>query len=151
MANVSQKYLKDADGNIFSPIVSVDSIYNGGGETLEVIINNLIDKKIKDLENRKQNKEWKSQIVNLGFTESIIIEDIKNANEVQLYTQGSTNIQLALYFTRADSGRWLQNCFVEWNTNTNHHACCTVDFSNGYIQNGNGGDTSTTIKQISWR
>ena len=31
MANVSQKYLKDADGNIFSPIVSVDSIYNGGG------------------------------------------------------------------------------------------------------------------------
>lgn len=34
MSEVSQKYLKDENGNIFSPIVSVDSIYNGGGQSL---------------------------------------------------------------------------------------------------------------------
>lgn len=29
--SVQQKYLKDENGNIFSPIVSTDSIYTGGG------------------------------------------------------------------------------------------------------------------------
>lgn len=29
--SVSQKYLRDENGNIFSPIINVDSIYNGGG------------------------------------------------------------------------------------------------------------------------
>lgn len=29
--SVDKKYLKDENGNIFSPIVSVDSIYNRGG------------------------------------------------------------------------------------------------------------------------
>lgn len=46
MSDVSQKYLKDADGNIFSPVVSIDSIYNGTGDSLEQIINKLIDDKI---------------------------------------------------------------------------------------------------------
>lgn len=32
--SVDKKYLKDENGNIFSPIVSVDSIYNRGGGTL---------------------------------------------------------------------------------------------------------------------
>lgn len=32
--SVSQKYLRDENGNIFSPIINVDSIYNGGGGTL---------------------------------------------------------------------------------------------------------------------
>lgn len=27
----NQKYLKDENGNIFSPIVNMDSIYGGGG------------------------------------------------------------------------------------------------------------------------
>ena len=31
MASVYQKYLKDEEGKIFSPIVSIDSIKNAGG------------------------------------------------------------------------------------------------------------------------
>lgn len=108
-------------------------------------------KALEEQQETKQNKEWKSQEVNLGFSQSITIEDIKNANEVQVYTEGGSSIQLVLYFTRADSGKWLQNCYVEWNTNTNHHACCTVDFNTGFVQNGGSVDTSTIIKKISWR
>ena len=107
--------------------------------------------RVKALEDEKQNKKWESQEVNLGFGENIIIEDIKDANEVQIYTEGGPYIQLPLYFTKKDSGKWLQNCYVEWNTNINHHTTATVDFSNGYVQNGGSGDTSTVIKRISWR
>ena len=46
MSEVSQKYLKDENGDVFSPVVSIDSIYNGTGDSLEQIINKLIDDKI---------------------------------------------------------------------------------------------------------
>lgn len=35
--SVSQKYLRDENGNIFSPIINVDSIYNGGGTLFDSI------------------------------------------------------------------------------------------------------------------
>lgn len=31
MSKVNQEYLRDKDGNIFSPIVSIDSIYGESG------------------------------------------------------------------------------------------------------------------------
>lgn len=36
--SVSQKYLKDENGEIISPIVSTSSIYNSDGETLDAIL-----------------------------------------------------------------------------------------------------------------
>lgn len=36
--SVSQKYLKDENGEIISPIVSTSSIYNSDGETLDEIL-----------------------------------------------------------------------------------------------------------------
>ena len=113
-----------------------------------------LQERIKALEDKiktKQNSEWKSQDVNLGMGASVTIEDIKNANEVQLYSTGANNVEMNLYFTRADSGKWLHASYVEWNNNTNHHTISTVDFNTGFVQNGGSGDTSTTIKRISWR
>ena len=113
-----------------------------------------LQERIKALEDKiktKQNSEWKSQDVNLGMAASVTIEDIKNANEVQLYSTGTNNVEMNLYFTRADSERWLCASYVEWGTNTNHHAISKVDFNTGFVQNGGSRDTSTTIKRISWR
>lgn len=108
-------------------------------------------KALEEQQETKQNNEWKSQDVNLGMGASVTIEDIKNANEVQLYSTGANNVEMNLYFTRADSGKWLHASYVEWNNNTNHHAISTVDFNTGFVQNGGSGDTSTSIKRISWR
>lgn len=33
MTTVNQKYLKDENGEVFSPIVSTSSVYDGGGST----------------------------------------------------------------------------------------------------------------------
>ena len=107
-----------------------------------------LKEKIASLE---EKFEWKSRDVNLGFSESTTIEEIKNANEVQIYTESGNTIKQTLYFTKAESGKWLQNGYVEWNTNKNFHAIATVDFSTGIVQNGGSGDTSNTIKRISWR
>lgn len=110
--------------------------------------------RVKELEEKiktKQNKEWKSQDVNLGLGASITIEDIKNASEVQVYSVGINNVEVNLYFTKADSGKWLHASYVEWDNTTNHHAISTVDFNTGFVQNGGSRDTSTTIKKISWR
>lgn len=51
MSQIQQKYLKDEDGNIFSPIASSDSILNGSKnlKTEIVDINNSINNKYHDL------------------------------------------------------------------------------------------------------
>lgn len=117
------------------------------------LILNLLErvKALEEQQETKQNKDWKSQDVNLGMAASVTIEDIKNANEVQLYSTGTNNVEMNLYFTRADSERWLCASYVEWGTNTNHHAISKVDFNTGFVQNGGSRDTSTSIKRISWR
>lgn len=110
--------------------------------------------RVKALEEKietKQNNEWKSQDVSLGMAQSITIEAIKNANEVQLYGTGANNVEMTLYFTRNEHGKWLHSSYVEWNTNTNHHMLATVYFDSGMVSNGSSGDTSITIKKISWR
>lgn len=120
----------------------------------EPSILNLLErvKALEEQQETKQNKDWKSQEVSLAPNgANITIEDIKNASEVQLYGTGPNNVEMNLYFTRKEHGKWLHASYVEWNTNTNHHMIATVYFDSGMVVNGGAADTSITIKNISWR
>lgn len=120
----------------------------------EPSILNLLErvKALEEQQETKQNKDWKSQEVSLAPNgANITIEDIKNASEVQLYGTGANDVEMNLYFTRKESGKWLHASYVEWNTNTNHHMIAKVSFDSGMVVNGGARDTSIRIKNIAWR
>lgn len=53
MSIIKQKYLKDENGEVFSPIVNVDSVYTSNRQNLTIILN--------DKANSMQDLSWKKE------------------------------------------------------------------------------------------
>ena len=53
MSIIKQKYLKDENGEVFSPIVSIDSVYTSNGQNLTTILN--------DKANSMSDLSWKRE------------------------------------------------------------------------------------------
>lgn len=95
MSIIKQKYLKDENGEIFSPIVNVDSVYTNNGQNLTAILN--------DKANSMSNLSWKREysidvekgytgLLSVAWNQSVVLYYIFNSNGTVSYREIARNI-----------------------------------------------------------
>ena len=95
MSIIKQKYLKDENGEIFSPIVNVDSVYTNNGQNLTAILN--------DKANSMSNLSWKREysidvekgytgLLSVAWNQSVVLYYIFNFSGTVFYREIARNI-----------------------------------------------------------
>lgn len=95
MSIIKQKYLKDENGEIFSPIVNVDSVYTNNGQNLTAILN--------DKANSMSNLSWKREysidvekgytgLLSVAWNQSVVLYYIFNVSGTVSYREIARNI-----------------------------------------------------------
>jgi len=95
MSIIKQKYLKDENGEIFSPIVNVDSVYTNNGQNLTAILN--------DKANSMSNLSWKREysidvekgytgLLSVAWNQSVVLYYIFNFSGTVSYREIARNI-----------------------------------------------------------
>ena len=95
MSIIKQKYLKDENGEIFSPIVNVDSVYTNNGQNLTAILN--------DKANSMSNLSWEREysidvekgytgLLSVAWNQSVVLYYIFNFSGTVSYREIARNI-----------------------------------------------------------
>lgn len=95
MSIIKQKYLKDENGEIFSPIVNIDSVYTNNGQNLTTILN--------DKANSMSNLSWKREysidvekgytgLLSVAWNQSVVLYYIFNFSGTVSYREIARNI-----------------------------------------------------------
>lgn len=95
MSIIKQKYLKDENGEIFSPIVNVDSVYTNNGQNLTAILN--------DKANSMSNLSWKREysidvekgytgLLSVAWNQSVVLYYIFNYGGTVSYREIARNV-----------------------------------------------------------
>ena len=96
MSIIKQKYLKDENGEIFSPIVNVDSVYTNNGQNLTAILN--------DKANSMQDLSWKKEysidvekgytgLLSVAWSQSVVLYYIFNYGGTVSYREIARSIK----------------------------------------------------------
>lgn len=95
MSIIKQKYLKDENGEIFSPIVNVDSVYTNNGQNLTTILN--------DKANSMSDLSWKKEysidvekgctgLLSVAWSQSVVLYYIFNVSGTVSYREIARSI-----------------------------------------------------------
>lgn len=95
MSIIKQKYLKDENGEIFSPIVNVDSVYTNNGQNLTTILS--------DKANSMSDLSWKREysidvekgytgLLSVAWSQSVVLYYIFNVSGTVSYREIARNI-----------------------------------------------------------
>lgn len=95
MSIIKQKYLKDENGEVFSPIVSIDSVYTSNGQNLTTILN--------DKANSMSDLSWKREysidvekgctgLLSVAWSQSVVLYYIFNFNGTVSYREIARNV-----------------------------------------------------------
>ena len=96
MSIIKQKYLKDENGEIFSPIVNVDSVYTNNGQNLTTILN--------DKANSMSDLSWKREysidvekgctgLLSVAWSQSVVLYYIFNYGGTVSYREIARSIK----------------------------------------------------------
>jgi hypothetical protein len=95
MSIIKQKYLKDENGEVFSPIVSIDSVYTSNGQNLTTILN--------DKANSMSDLSWKREysidvekgctgLLSVAWSQSVVLYYIFNFSGTLSYREIARNV-----------------------------------------------------------
>lgn len=95
MSIIKQKYLKDENGEVFSPIVSIDSVYTSNGQNLTTILN--------DKANSMSDLSWKREysidvekgyagLLSVAWSQSVVLYYIFNVSGTVSYREIARNV-----------------------------------------------------------
>lgn len=95
MSIIKQKYLKDENGEVFSPIVSIDSVYTSNGQNLTTILN--------DKANSMSDLSWKREysidvekgctgLLSVAWSQSVVLYYIFNFSGTVSYREIARNV-----------------------------------------------------------
>lgn len=95
MSIIKQKYLKDENGEVFSPIVSIDSVYTSNGQNLTTILN--------DKANSMSDLSWKREysidvekgctgLLSVAWNQSVVLYYIFNFSGTVSYREIARNV-----------------------------------------------------------
>ena len=95
MSIIKQKYLKDENGEVFSPIVSIDSVYTSNGQNLTTILN--------DKANSMSDLSWKREysidvekgctgLLSVAWSQSVVLYYIFNYGGTVSYREIARNV-----------------------------------------------------------
>lgn len=95
MSIIKQKYLKDENGEVFSPIVSIDSVYTSNGQNLTTILN--------DKANSMSDLSWKREysidvekgctgLLSVVWSQSVVLYYIFNVSGTVSYREIARNV-----------------------------------------------------------
>lgn len=96
MSIMKQKYLKDENGEVFSPIVSIDSVYTSNGQNLTTILN--------DKANSMSDLSWKREysidvekgytgLLSVAWSQSVVLYYIFNYGGTVSYREIARSIK----------------------------------------------------------
>lgn len=96
MSIIKQKYLKDENGEIFSPIVNVDSVYTNNGQNLTTILS--------DKANSMSDLSWKREysidvekgytgLLSVAWSQSVVLYYIFNYGGTVSYREIARSIK----------------------------------------------------------
>ena len=95
MSIIKQKYLKDENGEIFSPIVNVDSVYTNNGQNLTTIL----DDKANSMSDLSWKKEYSIDVekgctglLSVAWSQSVVLYYIFNVSGTVSYREIARSI-----------------------------------------------------------
>lgn len=95
MSIVKNKYLKDENGDIFSPIVSVNSVYTSDGQNLTVVLDNKANS-MSDLSWKKEYyvdvETGHTGLLSVAWSQSVVLYYVFNFSGTVSYREVARNI-----------------------------------------------------------
>ncbi len=98
----------------------------------------------------REKLEWKAKDVDLSYDAKIIIQDLKDANEVIVCFGISETSFVTMVYPKALSGKWVST-MAKNDTSTEVRGSARINFETGEVLNGTKGYIDLAIKKIVWR